>query len=144
MLRVVWHWPGLVREVGDASSPEPFQIRLFVALSNLLHLQMSLLTAGDSTRWPLKVSFDLNHSVISFSMKFSKGLKGMSACPIGLQIGQLIQTFLYTISHPHQANKAFLSTYAKSAFLPMHWDGRSLQQNDHIRFASSDSFPHGD
>ena len=35
-MRVVKHWHGLPREVGDAPSLETFQVRLDGALSNLL------------------------------------------------------------------------------------------------------------
>jgi len=48
--RVVKPWPRLPREVGDAPSLEPFQARLDGALSTLIQLQMSLLTAGGWTR----------------------------------------------------------------------------------------------
>jgi len=48
-LRVVRPWPGLPREVGDAPSLEPFQARLYGALSTLSWLKMSLLMAGGWT-----------------------------------------------------------------------------------------------
>jgi len=44
--RVVRHWDGLPREVGDAPSLEAFKARLDGALSNLVWLKMFLLTAG--------------------------------------------------------------------------------------------------
>ena len=50
MLRVVRHWPRLPREVVAAPSLEPFTVRLDGALSNLIWLKMSLLTAGGWTR----------------------------------------------------------------------------------------------
>ncbi|KAK4825324.1 LOW QUALITY PROTEIN: hypothetical protein QYF61_026843 [Mycteria americana] len=62
-LRVVRHWPRLPREVVDAPSLEPFQVRLAGALSNLLWLEMSLLVAGGWTGWPLKVPSHPNRSV---------------------------------------------------------------------------------
>jgi len=40
------HWRRLPREVGDAPSLETFKARLDGALSNLIWLKMSLLTAG--------------------------------------------------------------------------------------------------
>jgi len=43
---VVKHWNGLPREVVDAPSLETFRARLDEALSNLMVLKMSLLTAG--------------------------------------------------------------------------------------------------
>ena len=46
MMRVVKHWPRLLREVVDAPSLETFQARLDGALSSLIQLKMSLLTAG--------------------------------------------------------------------------------------------------
>jgi len=45
-MRVVRHWYRLPREVVDAPSLETFQVRLDRALSNLIWLKMSLLTAG--------------------------------------------------------------------------------------------------
>ena len=45
-LRVVRHRHRLPREVIDAPSLETFQARLDGALSNLIQLKMSLLTAG--------------------------------------------------------------------------------------------------
>jgi len=44
--RVVKHWNGLPRGPVDAPSPEAFKARLDGALSNLIELKMSLLTAG--------------------------------------------------------------------------------------------------
>jgi len=46
MMRVVKHWHRLPREVVDAPSLEMFKARLVKALSNLIQLEMSLLTAG--------------------------------------------------------------------------------------------------
>jgi len=43
---VVKHWHRLTREVMDASSLETFKARLDGALSNLMELKMTLLTAG--------------------------------------------------------------------------------------------------
>jgi len=43
---VVTHWHRLPRDVGDAPSLETFKARLDGALSNLIQLKMSLLTAG--------------------------------------------------------------------------------------------------
>jgi len=45
-MSVVKHWKGLPREVVEASSLETFKARLDGALSNLVWLKMSLLTAG--------------------------------------------------------------------------------------------------
>ena len=45
-MRVVKHWNGLLREVVDAPSLETFKARLDGALTNLVELKMSLLTAG--------------------------------------------------------------------------------------------------
>jgi len=45
-IRVVRHWHSLPREVVDASSLETFKARSDRALSNLIHLKMSLLIAG--------------------------------------------------------------------------------------------------
>jgi len=44
-MRVVKHWYGLPREVLDAPSLETFTVRLDGALSNVICLKMSLLTA---------------------------------------------------------------------------------------------------
>jgi len=41
-VKVVRHWHRLPREVGDAPSLETFKARLDGALSNLIHLKMSL------------------------------------------------------------------------------------------------------
>ena len=46
MMRVLKHSHRLPQEVVDASSLETFQARLDGALSNLVELQISLLTAG--------------------------------------------------------------------------------------------------
>ena len=45
-MRVVKHWERLPREVVGAPSLETFKARLDGALSNLIKLKMSLLTAG--------------------------------------------------------------------------------------------------
>jgi len=45
-LRVVKHWSRLPREVVETPSLETFKARLDGALSNLIQLKMSLLTAG--------------------------------------------------------------------------------------------------
>jgi len=55
---VVKPWPRLPR---DAPSLEPFQARLDGALSTLIQLKMSLLTAGGWAGWPLKVPSHPNH-----------------------------------------------------------------------------------
>ena len=47
MLRVVKHQRRLPREMVDAPSLETFKARLDRALSNLIYLKMSLLTAGE-------------------------------------------------------------------------------------------------
>jgi len=62
--REVRHWHRLPREAGDGPSLEAFQVRLDGALSNLIGLKMSLLTAGSWTGWLLKVPSNPNHSVI--------------------------------------------------------------------------------
>ena len=59
------NWNGLPREVIGDPSLETFQVRLDGALSTLIELQMSLLTAGGvGTRRPLKVPSNPNHSMI--------------------------------------------------------------------------------
>jgi len=45
-MRMVKHWNPLSREVVDAPPLEAFKARLDGALSNLVQLKMSLLTAG--------------------------------------------------------------------------------------------------
>jgi len=45
-MRVVKHWNGLAREAVEAPSLETFKTGLDGALSNLVWLKMSLLTAG--------------------------------------------------------------------------------------------------
>jgi len=45
-MRVVRHWHRLPREVVDVPSLETFKVRLDGALSNLIQLKMSPLTAG--------------------------------------------------------------------------------------------------
>jgi len=45
-IRVVKHWHRLPREVVDAPSLETFKVRLDGALSTVVQLKMSLLTAG--------------------------------------------------------------------------------------------------
>jgi len=63
-IRVVKPWHRLPREAVDVPSLETFQARLDGALSTLIQLQMSLLTAGGWARWPLKVASNPNHSMI--------------------------------------------------------------------------------
>jgi len=45
-MRVVKHWNRLPRELAEALSLETFKVKLGGALSNLVSLKMSLLTAG--------------------------------------------------------------------------------------------------
>jgi len=45
-MRVVKHWHRLPREVVEVPSLETFKVRLDGALSNLIWLKMSLLSAG--------------------------------------------------------------------------------------------------
>jgi len=45
-MRVVKHWRRLPRDVVDAPSLDTFKVRMDRALSNLIYLKMSLLTAG--------------------------------------------------------------------------------------------------
>jgi len=45
-MRLLKHWNRLPREVVEVPSPETFKARLDRALSNLVWLMMSLLTAG--------------------------------------------------------------------------------------------------
>jgi len=45
-MRLVKHWNRLSREVMEAPSLETYKARLDSALSNLVKLKMSLLTAG--------------------------------------------------------------------------------------------------
>ena len=45
-MRVVKHWNRLPREVVDAPSLQTFKARLDGALSNLVWVKMSMLTAG--------------------------------------------------------------------------------------------------
>jgi len=56
-MRVVKHWNGLPREVVDAPSLETFQARLDGALSSLVWLEMSLLTAGGLGKMASKCPF---------------------------------------------------------------------------------------
>ena len=63
-MRVVKHWTGLPREVVEAPSMKTFKGSWDGALSTLIHLKMSLLTAGGWARWPLKVPSNPNHPVI--------------------------------------------------------------------------------
>jgi len=63
-MRVVRHWHRFPREVGDAPSLEAFKARLDRALSNLVWVEMSLLTAGGWARGPLKVPSNSKHSII--------------------------------------------------------------------------------
>ena len=58
------HWNGFPSVVVDVPSLETFKARLDGALSNLVWLEMSLLTAGGWARWPLKVSSNPTHSMI--------------------------------------------------------------------------------
>jgi len=46
-MRVVKHWNRLPREAVEAPSLEKFKARMNGALSNLVWLKMSLLTAGE-------------------------------------------------------------------------------------------------
>ena len=62
---MVRHWHRVPREVVDAQSLETFKVRLDEALSNLIQLDMSLLTARGWTKWPLKVPPNPNYSMIS-------------------------------------------------------------------------------
>jgi len=63
-VKVVKHWHRLPREVVNAPSLETFKARLDGALSNLIELKMSLLTAGGWARWPLNVVSTPKHSMI--------------------------------------------------------------------------------
>jgi len=63
-MTVVRPWPRLPREAVAAPSLGTFKARLDGALSNLIQLKMSLLTAGVWARWPLKVPSNPKCSVI--------------------------------------------------------------------------------
>jgi len=63
-MRVVRAWHRLPSKVVDAPSLKAFQARLDGALSNLVWVEMSLLTAGGWTGWPGKVPSHPNCSVI--------------------------------------------------------------------------------
>jgi len=56
-MRVVRHWHRLPGEVVDAPSLEMFKVRLDGALSNLIQLKMSLLTAGGLGQMASKGAF---------------------------------------------------------------------------------------
>jgi len=73
-MRVVKHWNGLPREVVEAPSLETSQARLDGALSNLVWLKMSLLTAGAGARWLLKVPSNPKHSMILLN-RYTTGRK---------------------------------------------------------------------
>ncbi|KFQ13298.1 Sodium channel protein type 5 subunit alpha, partial [Leptosomus discolor] len=63
-MRTVRQWHRLPRAVVEAPSLGTFKVRLDGALSNLIQLKTSLLTAGGWTRWPLKVPSNPNYSMI--------------------------------------------------------------------------------
>jgi len=63
-LRVVEPWHGLPRGVVDTPSLGTFQARLDGALSTLVWLEMSLLTAGGWNRWSSQVPSHPNQSMI--------------------------------------------------------------------------------
>jgi len=66
-MRVVKHWNRLPREVVDAPSLETIKARLDGALSNLIPLKMSLLTAGGLDQMTSKGPFQLKafyHSTV--------------------------------------------------------------------------------
>jgi len=63
-MKVVKPWNRLPREAVEAPSLETFKARLDGALSNLVWLKMSLLTAGRWAGWPLKVPSNPKYSVI--------------------------------------------------------------------------------
>jgi len=54
---MVKHWHRLPREVVNAPSLETFKVRLDGALSNLLQLKVSLLTAGGLDKMTFKGPF---------------------------------------------------------------------------------------
>ena len=56
-MRVVKHWQRLPTEVVDAPSLETFKVRLDGALSSLVWLKMSLLTAGGMDQMAFKGPF---------------------------------------------------------------------------------------
>ena len=62
-LRVVRPWHSFPSEVAGAPSLETSKARLDRALSSLIRLEMSLLTAGGWAPWPLKVPSSPKHSV---------------------------------------------------------------------------------
>jgi len=63
-MRVVKPWHGLSGEVADAPSLGTFKARLDRALSNLVWVEMALLTAGGWARGPLKVPANPKYSMI--------------------------------------------------------------------------------
>jgi len=63
-MKVVKHWNRLPREVVEAPSLETFKTRLDGALSNLISLKMSLLTAGRLGYMTSKVPSKPQHFMI--------------------------------------------------------------------------------
>ena len=62
--RVVRHWQGLPRAVGDGPSLATFKARLAGALSTLIWVKLSLPLAGGWTGWPGKGPASPKHAMI--------------------------------------------------------------------------------
>ena len=113
-ITVVKSWHRLSREVGGAPSQETFKSSLDGALSNLVWLKMSLLSAGVWIGWPLRSLPTHSTSLRSYELYLTACLCGraMSFAPNPMYLQPFSEDGHQQVLRQHTAHEAQLSCCA--------------------------------